>query len=313
MAEDYYKVLGIDKKASADEIKKAYRKLALKYHPDKNPGDKKAEEQFKKMSEAYAVLSDPEKRNKYDTFGSDAFGQQFSQEDIFRGFDINDILREMGFGGRGGNFTSFFGGGGGKRGYSQQGGDPFSGFSGGGGQFRQQPQRGADLEYELNTTLEEAYAGTQKTIAFRTSGERDEIKVKVPPGIDSGQKLRIAGKGQSSRNGGPAGDLYIKINILPHSVFTREGDDVLIKKSISFSEATLGTSIDIPTLSGESKRIKIPAGTQGNTKIRMKGFGMPHFRGKGKGDEYVTITISVPKDLTDKQKKILKSLGKEGL
>lgn len=313
MAEDYYKVLGVDKKASVDQIKKAYRKLALKYHPDKNPGDKKAEEQFKKISEAYAVLSDPEKRNQYDTFGSDAFGRQFSEEDIFRGFDLNEILREMGFGGgSGGSFTSFFGGGGGKRGYSRQSADPFSGF-GGGGQFRRQTHRGADIEYELGTTLEEAYTGTEKSIAFMNLGKRDEIKIKVPPGVNTGQKLRVAGKGHPSPNGGPSGDLYIRINILPHSVFTREGDDIFVKKSISFSEAALGTSIDVPTLNGESKRVKIPAGTQGNTKIRMKGFGIPHFRGKGKGDEYITINISVPKDLTDKQKKIIENLGEEGL
>ena len=311
MAEDYYKVLGVDKKASVDEIKKAYRKLALKYHPDKNPGNKKAEEQFKKISEAYAVLSNPEKRNQYDTFGSDAFGRQFSQEDIFRGFDLNEILRDIGFGGGlGGGFTSFFGGG--KRGYSKRGADPFSGF-GDSGQFRRQTRKGANLEYELNTTLEEAYAGTEKSIALRSSGKRDEIKVKIPPGVNSGQKLRIAGKGQPSPNGGPAGDLYIKVNILPHAVFTRDGDDIFARKSITFSEATLGTSIEVPTLNGESKRLKIPAGTQGNTKIRMKEFGMPHFLGKGKGDEYVTISISVPKNLTDKQKKIIQSLNEEGL
>ncbi|MBN2515938.1 MAG: J domain-containing protein [Deltaproteobacteria bacterium] len=312
MSEDYYILLGVDKKASVDEIKKAYRKLALKYHPDKNPGDKKAEEQFKKISEAYAVLSDPEKRQQYDTFGSDAFGRQFSQEDIFRGFDLNEILREMGFGGSGG-FTSFFGGGG-KRGYSKQGADPFSHFGGGGGPYRrQQPQKGADLEYELGTTLEEAYAGTQKSIGLRSSGMKDEIKVKIPQGVNSGQKLRIPGKGQPGPNSGPAGDLYITIKILPHNVFTREGDDIYVKKSITFSEAALGTSIDVPTLTGETKRIKVPAGTQANMKIRMKGFGMPHFRGKGKGDEYVTINISVPKSLTDKQKKIIESLVREGI
>jgi curved DNA-binding protein len=316
MAEDYYKLLGIDKKASLDDIKKAYRKLALKYHPDKNPGDSKAEEKFKKISEAYAVLSDPEKRQHYDNFGSDAFGRQFSEEDIFKGFDLNEILREMGFGGGsfGGGFTSFFGSGG-KRVYSRRaGGDDRYSYFGSGPHRRHQPQKGADLEYELATTLEEAFTGTQKSITLRSSGiGDDEIKVKIPQGVTSGQKLRIPGKGQQGAGGGPSGDLYITIKMLPHEVFTRDGDDIYVRKSISFPEAALGVSLDVPTLNGESKRIKIPAGTQGNTKIRMKGYGMPHFRGKGKGDEYVIINISVPKTLTDKQKKLIESLGNEGI
>jgi len=315
MAEDYYNILGVSKTASLDEIKKAYRKLALKYHPDKNPDDKQCEEAFKKINEAYAVLNDPEKKKQYDTFGSDAFGQRFSQEDIFREFDINSILREMGFGELGGDYSSIFGsigGGRGRRSYGSRGADPFSGMFGQ-EHFTQAPRKGADLEYELATKLEEIYSGTEKTISIRsTTGKTDEIKVKIPPGIGSGQKLRIPRRGQKSIDGVP-GDLYIKICEIPHSNFTRKGNDVYLQKIISFSEASLGTSLDVQTLNGETKRIKIPAGTQNNTKIRMKGYGMPLFRKQGKGDEYVTITVAIPNKLTTRQKEILKNLKKEGL
>jgi len=313
MAEDYYKTLGIEKSASAEEIKKAYRKLALKYHPDRNPNDKKnAEEKFKKISEAYAVLSDPEKRQQFDNYGSEAFSQKFSQEDIFRGFDINDILRDLGFGG--GGFTFFGGGGGrGRRQSYQQRVDPF-GEHYGEQQYRQTlQQRGEDLEYNLSITLEEAAAGAEKKIALRQANATQELKVKIPPGISSGQKLRLPGKGSPGISGGPAGDIYLNIQLLPHPVFTREGDDIITEISVKFSQAALGTTIDVPTLNGQSKRIKVPAGTQNNMRIRMKGFGLPHFKGGGKGNEYVTINVIVPKKLTDKQQELVKKLSEEGL
>jgi len=304
MAEDYYNILGVNKKSSPDDIKKAYRKLALKYHPDKNPDNKQAEEQFKKISEAYAVLSDSEKRKQYDRFGSDAFSQKFSQEDIFREFDFSNIFRDMGVGGSGGDFTTFFGRGGQKRSFGSRGGDPYG---------QQMRSKGSKLEYVLDVLLEESFSGVDRALSISKGGEVDEIRFKVPAGISSGKKLRIPGKGQESINGGSPGDLYIKINIMPHSVFTREGDDIYVQKSITFSEAALGKSIDVPTLGGETKRLKVPAGTQNNTKIRMKGYGMPHFRGTGKGDEYVKITVSVPKTLTKKQKTLIKNLSEEGL
>ncbi len=315
MAEDYYKTLGIEKSASAEDIKKAYRKLALKHHPDRNPTDKKAaEEKFKKISEAYAVLSDAEKRQQYDNYGSEAFSQKFSQEDIFRGFDINDILRDLGFGGLGG-FT-VFGGRGGGRGRRQtytQGADPFSEYYGE-QQYRQPvQQRGEDLEYNLSITLEEAAAGAEKKIALRQANSTQELKIKIPPGISSGQKLRLPGKGSPGFGGGPAGDIYLNIQILPHPVFTREGDDIVTEISVKFSQAALGTSIDVPTLNGQSKRIKVPAGTQNNIRIRMKGFGLPKFKGSGKGDEYVKINVIVPKKLSEKQQELVRKLSEEGL
>ena len=305
MNTDYYKVLGVDKKASAEDLKKAYRKLALKYHPDKNPGNKEAEEKFKKISEAYAVLSDQEKRNQYDNFGSDTFKQRYSQEDIFRNFDLNDILRDLGFGGMGGR----------RRPYSYQqsgGGDPFADLFGG-GQFRQMPQKGSDLEYSLAITIEESVFGAEKKIAISKEDKVDEINIKIPPGINAGKKLRLAGKGLPGIHGGAPGDLYLNIGILPHPIFARDGSDIYVEKSINFSQAALGTTIDVPTLDGSTKRIKIPAGTQNNTKIRMKGYGVPNLKGSGKGDQYVKIAVNVPRKLTEDQAELVKKLAAEGL
>lgn len=306
MDTDYYKILGVDKKASAEAIKKAYRKLAVKYHPDKNPGNKEAEEKFKKISEAYAVLSDSEKRNQYDNFGSDTFSQRYSQEDIFRNFDINEILRDLGSGGFGGR----------KRTFSYQpggGGDPFADLFGGGAQYRQMPQKGQDLEYNLSITLEESVFGAEKKLALTKEDRVDEINIKIPAGINAGKKLRLAGKGLPGMKGGSSGDLYLNIGILPHPIFARDGNDIYMDKSINFSQAALGTTIEVPMLDGSMKRIKIPPGTQNNTKIRMKGFGVPNLKGTGKGDQYVKLTINVPKKLTDYQSELITKLADEGL
>ncbi|MDQ5985658.1 MAG: Chaperone protein DnaJ [Syntrophus sp. SKADARSKE-3] len=315
MADDYYKLLGVEKNATADEIKKSYRKLALKWHPDKNPSNKaQAEEKFKKISEAYAVLSDPEKRTQYDTYGSaDQFRQQYSQEDIFRGFDINDILRGFGFSGGGRTYTRG-GAGARRRTTSQDSFDPFAGLFGGGDQhFGRMPQPGQDLQYNLSITLEESVFGTEKKITLQKEDKIDEINVKIPSGISTGKRLRLAGKGGQGYDGGAAGDLYLNINILPHPVFAREGNDIYIEKSILFSQAALGTTIDVSTIDGTVKRIKIPPGTQNNTKIRMKGYGVPGLKGTTKGDQYVKIIVDIPKRLTDKQEKLINQLAAEGL
>lgn len=317
MAEDYYQVLGVDKKATAEEIKKAYRKLAVKWHPDKNPNNKSAsEEKFKKISEAYAVLSDPEKRQNYDNFGSaDQFRQQYSQEDIFRGFDLDEILRSFGFGGsRGGGKTTFRtgrrGGGGGYQEYD----DPFSNIFGGGGhQYANMPQKGQDAEYNLSVSLEESVIGADKKISLQMENRIEDINVKIPAGISSGKKLRLPGKGLSGVNGGPNGDLYLNINVLPHPIFARDGNDLYIEKTIRFTQAALGTTIDVPTLDGTTKRLKIAPGTQNNTKIRMKGFGVPGLKGAPKGDQYIKINVEVPKKLTEKQMKIIEQLAADGI
>ena len=321
MAEDYYQVLGVDKKAAADEIKKAYRKLALKWHPDKNPNNKAAEEKFKKISEAYAVLSDAKKREQYDQFGSaDQFRQQYSQEDIFRDFDLDEILRSFGFGGaRGGGRTTFRtsrrGGGGARDDYD----DPFAGLFGGGGmgggrqQYANMPQKGQDAEYNLSISLEESVFGADKKISFQLENRIEDINVKIPAGISSGKKLRLPGKGLSGYNGGPSGDLYLNVNVMPHPIYARDGNDLYIEKTIKFTQAALGTTIDVPTLEGATKRIKIAPGTQNNTKIRMKGYGVPGLKGATKGDQYVKINVDVPKKLSDRQMKLIQQLADDGI
>jgi curved DNA-binding protein len=320
MADDYYKTLGVEKTAAPADIKKSYRKLALKYHPDRNPNNREAEERFKKISEAYAVLSDEGKRKQYDNFGSDQFSQKFSQEDIFRDFDINQILRDLGFGGVG---VGGAGGGGrtfrgtGRRGNTTfQSNDPFGDLFGRGRQqYHQAPQTGEDLHYNINITLEESVFGADKKLTLQNDKQIDEINVKIPAGIGTGKKLRLAGKGNTGLQGGPAGDLYLNINVAPHPIFARDGNDIYIEKSITFTQAVLGTSIDVPTIDGTIKRIKILAGTQNGTKIRMKGYGAPALRGSGstKGDQYVKISIEVPRKINDKQLGLIKELSEEGL
>ena len=313
MAEDYYKLLGLDKKASTEDIKKAYRKLALKWHPDKNPNNKAAEERFKKISEAYAVLSDPKKREEYDTFGSaDQFRQRYTQEDIFRGFDLNDILRSFGFGDAGGQGSRTFRTNRGGGFTFTQGGSFSDMFEGERQRFSHVPQKGQDFEYNLSITLEDSVFGAEKKLALQKDDHVDEINFKIPPGINSGKKLRLAGKGGTGIDGGSAGDLYINITILPHPIFARDGNDIYIDKIINFSQAVLGTSIDVPTIEGTVKRIKILPGTQNNTKIRMKGFGVPRLKGLGKGDQFVKIIVEIPKKISERQMELVRKLAEEG-
>jgi curved DNA-binding protein len=320
---DYYTLLGVSKNAAADEIKKAYRQLALKYHPDRNKGNKEAEEHFKEINEAYAVLSDQEKRHQYDMFGAEGFRQRYSQEDIFQGFDIGDVLKDFGFG-TSDVFSVLFGGGGGRgRGrvrystyggpFGQQapgaGGADFSDYFARGGAA---PSQGRDTITDLTITLEEAAKGAEKLISLNRDGRVEKIAVKIPPGIDTGKKLRVAGKGESGPGGTRAGDLYVTVNVHKHPLFTREGADIYIDQEINFSQASLGTTIEVPTLNG-IKKVKIPAGTSGNTKLRLKGEGMPHLKGRGKGDAYVRVVVKVPKKLSSKQKELVEDLAKEGL
>ena len=307
MAEDYYKILGVDKKADTPEIKKAYRKLALKYHPDKTKGDKPLEEKFKKISEAYAVLSDPEKRNQYDTYGSADFQQRFSQEDIFRNFDLGDILKEFGFGGaqgRGGQRSSF----------SSMGGNSFFNNMGGGfGQQKQQPMKGKDIEYELPLTLHEIIHGTKKTITMSQGGIAKAIEVTIPKGLTQGKKIRLAGKGSMSPNGGPPGNLYIKSILIPSKQYTIEGNDVLLSKQILLSQALLGDTIEILTPDGMTINLKVPAGINPRAKMRIPEHGIPQMKGNGCGDLFVVINIPMPKKLTEEQKELIQQLKKTGL
>jgi curved DNA-binding protein len=312
---DYYKMLGVDKNASEQEIKRAYRKLALKYHPDRNRGDKNAEEQFKLVNEAYAVLSDKEKRKQYDTFGSTGFRQRFSQEDIFRGFDVGDILKDFGFSsndifstlfGRGTRRKFHFGARGGPRyEYSSPWGEGFHGET-------HMPKKGDDVTYDLHITMEEAAFGADKKVSYRRDGRLERITLKIPPGISSGKKLRVEGKGEPGKNGGPRGNLFFRINMQQHPLFQREGDDLIIEKEVSVSQAALGAEVEVPTLDGR-RRVKIPPGTQSHTKLRLKNHGFPHFKGSGRGDGFVKVILRTPKGLTQSQRKLFEELSKEGL
>ena len=301
---DYYDILGVNKKASDEEIKRAYRKMAMKYHPDRNPNKKEAEERFKEINEAYAVLSDKEKRKQYDTFGAEGFRQRFTQEDIFQGFDFDEILSGL-FGGRGRREFRF----GGRGGFDF--GDIFSG-QGGYQDTGRTPQKGEDILYELSISLEEAASGGEKRVSYRKNGRIEEVSVKIPKGIPTGKKLRLAGKGMQGRNGGPPGDLYLQISVRDHPIFTREGDDLVVEKEVSFSEAVLGTTVEVPTLEGK-KRVKVPPGTQSHTKMRLKGLGLPRFQREGRGDELVKVIVRVPKRVSEKNKKLIEELAREGI
>lgn len=304
MADDYYKVLGVGRNATDEEIKKAYRKLAMKYHPDHAKGDKAAEERFKKISEAYAVLSDKQKRQEYDTFGSEGFHQRFSQEDIFRGFDINDILREFGFGG-----GDFFGGQGGGARFTFGTQSPY------GGRGRTQTQRmpGSDIVYELPLTLAEAAFGTTKQVTLQSQGAPERITVKIPKGMTGGKKLRLAGKGSPGSFGGPRGDLYIQAKLLDDPVFSVEDQDLVTYREIKISDALLGTTIAVPTLDEKQYQLKVPPGIKNGTRMRLAGHGLPSMKGSKRGDLYVCLHIQVPKHLTAEQKALAEKLAEAGL
>ncbi len=362
---DYYAVLGIAKGATQDEIKKAYRKSAIKFHPDKNPGDPKAEVKFKEISEAYEVLSDEKKRQIYDQYGADA---------------LKGGAGMGGAGGMGGGFSSMeealrtfmgaFGGGGGARG----GDSIFDTFFGHDPEEASSARQGASKKMNLTISFEEAVKGVEKEVAItnyancatcngsgasspsaikkctrcRGSGqihqsqgffsmsstcnqcqgtgkmitdpcktcrgagqvkEKQRVNVKVPAGVDTGMRLRIGGYGDAGFGGGPSGDLYVYLNVTPHSVFSREGDDAIIEIPLSFTEAALGCKKDIPTPRGASCRITIPEGTQTEKVLRVKAEGIPNVHGQGTGDLLVKVLVETPVGLSDKQKELLKAFA----
>lgn len=312
---EYYKILGVDKNASATDIKKAYRKLALKYHPDRNKDNKEAEEKFKKISEAYAVLSDKEKRKQYDTFGESGFQQRYSQEDIFRGFDLGDILKEFGINLGGGSTRVYTSG---------MGGSPFESIfsqgGGGRGQFhpggfarQQQHIKGQDLALELPVSLLEVLHGAEKTIAVGHGAAEGKVAVKIPAGIDNGKKLRIQGKGAPSPTGGPSGDLYLHIKVLPHPLFSREGDELVLERTVPFSAMLLGTELPVSTLDGKTLNVKIPAGMQPGSKLRLKGQGLPSGPKGPRGDLLVRISPEIPRKPTAEQKELAEKMAAVGL
>lgn len=349
---DYYEVLGLEKGASEEDIKKAFRKLAIKYHPDKNRGNKEAEEKFKEINEAYQVLSDPEKKANYDRFGTADFNGQGGFGDFGGGGGFGD------FGDLGDIFSSFFGG----------------GFGGGGSRNPNAPERGNDLEYSITLTFEEAVFGTKKDINLTrneecdtchgtgakagtsaktcdkcggtgqirvqrntplgsfvtqttcdkcrgkgkiidqpcsdchgsgTAKKRRKITVNVPAGVDTGNVIPLRGQGEHGKNGGPAGDLYINIKVMPSKEFKRKGFDIYYDTHISFPKAAMGTEIAVPTIDGDVK-YTVPAGTQSGTVFRLRGKGVTRVNSSGRGDQYVKVVVDVPTSLNEKQKEALK-------
>jgi len=275
MEKDFYKILGVSKDVTQAELKKAYRKLAKDNHPDLHPGDAKAEARFKDISEAYDVLSDAEQRKEYDAIRAMGGGARFSA------------------GGQGGFedvFSSFFGG-------SQAGG--FGGFGGFG------PQRGQDLISTSTVNFIDSINGT--TIKLNVRNEI--VTVKVPAGIKDGQKLKLGGKGQPSPNGGPAGDLVVTIKVKPHPVFTRDGDDVRVSVPVTFTEAALGATIQVPVLGGAPVKLKVAPGTPSGRTLRVKGKGVQF--GNKQGDLLATIEVVVPAHLPAKAKQLLEKLEEE--
>ncbi|PHX57705.1 MAG: molecular chaperone DnaJ [Opitutia bacterium] len=355
MADEYYTLLGVAKSASADELKKAYRKKAMEFHPDRNPGNKEAEEKFKKVSRAYEILSDDGKRKLYDQHGEAAFdpnkGAGAGRGPAgggFRGTDPRDIFEQM------------FGGG---------GGGGFGGF--GGGASESQDDAGEDLRVDLKITLEEAAEGVERKIPYRKhisctkcagsgaepgskksrcptcagqgqvvrsngffqmrqtcpscggQGERIDkpckpcsgegrtvaestVSLRIPPGVDTGTKLRSSSNGSAGRRGATAGDLYVYITVTDHQLFERDGDDLACSVPVKFSIAALGGKIVVPKLKGKTT-LNIPSGTQGGTIFRLRGEGMPPLRGSTAGDLLVRVDIDVPKKMTDKEKEALKA------
>lgn len=288
MAKDYYDLLGVSKSASADEIKKAFRKQAKKYHPDANPNNPSAETKFKEVNEAYEVLSDEQKRQQYDMFGSvggngQGFGggnQGYYQQSNINGADLEDII------------GSIFGGGF----RSSSGGNPF------GQQAR--PQRGQNIEQEITISLDEAYRGTTRLL----NKDGRQLTVNIPAGADNGTKVRLSGEGHPGM-GGQSGDLYLIVKVdESSSAFTRDGNDLTVDFEVDAFTAMLGGSAEVPTME-RSVNLKIPAGTQSGRKFRLSGKGMPILRKKGKhGDLYARVVITVPSKLNDKQRELAQQL-----
>lgn len=301
---DYYKVLGVSKSASADDIRKAYRKLARKYHPDFNSDDKKAEDKFKGISEAYAVLSNDEARKKYDQFGHS--GSPGFEGFDFSGFNFNDFSGSFSGGGKkyssgGIDFGDILGGIFGGR--SQKRGAPF------GSPFGSGPQKGQDLKYIMNIQFTEAALGTTTQITLDTGNGKKTLKVRIPPGVDDGQTIRLKGKGGPSPTRGPDGDLLIELKVQPDSRFTRKGYDLYCNKKISIGTAVLGGNIEVPTLSGQSVSISIPPGTQGGQQFRVSDKGIQRKNGKH-GNLYCTVRLAVPRNIDEESRKLIEDFEK---
>jgi curved DNA-binding protein len=309
---DYYETLGVSKTASADEIRSAFRKLARKYHPDVAKDKKAAEEKFKQINEAYEVLSDPEKRKKYDQLGADwnQPGGGFQPPPDWGGGQPGGGFRQWG-GGNGGGVEFEFGGTGFSDFFEQffGGGRARSGF-GGFGQRQATAERGSDVEADIMVTLEEALHGSTRTISLRRSDSSkvETYQVKIPRGVHEGQRIRLAGQGEAGEGGGKSGDLFLRVRLAKHPDFSVEGSDLIHEVKIGPWQAVLGTELKVPTLDGDV-RLKIPAGTQGGQRFRLRERGLPSSAGK-RGDLYVETQINLPKKITEKERELWRELAK---
>jgi len=306
---DYYETLGVSKTASEDEIKSAFRKLARKYHPDVAKDKKEAEEKFKQINEAYEVLSDPEKRRKYDQLGENwnqpggfqpppQWGGRQPGGGFYGGGGENGGV-EFEFGGTGFSdfFEAFFGGG--------RGRSAFGGF----GQRGTMAERGSDVEADIMVTLEEALHGSTRQVSLRRAGSKktETYQVKIPRGVREGQRIRLAGQGEAGERGGKSGDLFLRVRLARHPDFSVEGSDLVHEVKIAPWQAVLGDQIIVPTLEGNA-RLKLPPGTQGGQRFRLRGRGLPGVSGQ-RGDLYVVVQITVPKKLSDSEQKLWEQLA----
>lgn len=315
---DYYATLGVAKTATEKEIKQAFRKLARKYHPDVNPGDKAAEARFKEINEANEVLGDPEKRRKYDELGANwrayeqagAGGPQggwnvnfggapggggfrtMTQEEMNAMFGEGDPFSDF--------FHTFFGG--------AMGGQPEEGGRRGRGRTRGSRQ-GRDVEQEIELSLDDAYHGTTRRLAIKHDGHSRTVDVRIPAGVGDGSRVRIAGEGEMGAGGGKAGDLYLRIRLASHPRFERKGKDLYTKVHIPLTTAVLGGEADVPTLSGKTLRLKVPGTTQNGQTFRLKGHGMPSTNKPDTGDLYATVEVLLPKALTPEQRRHYEALA----
>jgi len=312
MAErDYYEVLGVAKGASQEEIRKAYRRLARKHHPDLNPGDAEAERRFKELGEAYEVLSDPKKRQAYDQFGREgvrmgtaagagAGAQGFRYTWTGQGSPFEDVAFEAfaGSGGQAGNlFEEIFSRLGGMRGRRGA---------------RRPTARGRDLQSEIDLSFDQAVGGVRTSVLVqRPTGDgrvrREHLRINVPAGVRDGQRIRLRGQGAPGAGGAPPGDLYLKVRVRPHPYFRVEGRDVTIDVPISVAEAALGATVEVPTIHGRTS-VRIPPGTVGGARLRLKGQGLPNAKGDSRGDQYCVIRIVPPKRLDERQKRLFEEL-----